>query len=96
MPPIKHSLTEYIIILKEKANKSNYCALCRFCRTKITNTKKLVISHLKNCTIFKEQYTEYERELILFPVNDNVQYENGKPFFYNTIIQQINLHFFYI
>ncbi|CAH1756939.1 11299_t:CDS:2, partial [Entrophospora sp. SA101] len=58
--------------------KSNHYALCHFCKTKLTNTKKLVTSHLKYCTIFKEQYTEHEQEKILFPGNENNQY-NGSP-----------------
>jgi hypothetical protein len=75
MPPTKHSLTGYITVLNEKANKSNHYALCRFCKTKLTNTKKLVTSHLKNCTIFKEQYTEHEQKRILFCEDENNQYD---------------------
>src|SRR5215212_10259984 len=77
MPPIKHSLTEYITVLNEKANKFNHYALCRFCKTKLTNTKKLVTSHLKNCTIFKEQYTEHEQEKNFFPGDENNQNDGG-------------------
>src|ERR1043165_4987640 len=57
MPPPKHSLTQYISVLSEKANKFNYFALCRFCNNKITNTKRLVHSHLKSCNKFEEQYS---------------------------------------
>ncbi|CAJ0832331.1 10632_t:CDS:2 [Entrophospora sp. SA101] len=64
MPPTKHSLTEYITVLNEKANKSNCYALCHFCKTKLTNTKKL------------EQYTEHEQKRILFCEDENNQY-NG-------------------
>nr|CAG8612558.1 9116_t:CDS:2 [Entrophospora candida] len=64
MPPIKHSLTEYIIVLNEKANKYNHYALCRFCKTKLTNTKKLVTSHLKN-------YKEHWEKLVLNSTIDN-------------------------
>ena len=54
MSPPKHSLTQYIIVLSEKANKFNHYALCHFCDNKITNTKRLVHSHLKSCNKFKE------------------------------------------
>nr|CAG8654095.1 1618_t:CDS:2 [Entrophospora candida] len=64
MPPIKHSLTEYITVLNEKANKSNHYALCCFCKTKLTNTKKLVTSHLKN-------YKEHWEKLVLNSTIDN-------------------------
>ena len=37
----------------------------------------MVTSHLKNCTIFKEQYTEHEQEKILFPGNENNQYDGS-------------------
>src|SRR3954452_18430804 len=67
MPPSKHSLTKYIIVLPEKSNQYNYFALCRYCKTKITNTKRLVISYLKSCKKFEEQYNENERNKILFP-----------------------------
>jgi|SRR3954452_17672086 hypothetical protein len=67
MPPSKHSLTKYIIVLPEKSNQYNYFALCRYCKTKITNTKRLVISHLKSCKKFEEQYNENERNRILYP-----------------------------
>ncbi|CAB4382808.1 unnamed protein product [Rhizophagus irregularis] len=67
MPPPKHSYTKYITVLNEKANKFNYFALCCYCKAKITNTKRLVISHLKSCNKFEEQYSENERNRILFP-----------------------------
>jgi hypothetical protein len=67
MPPPKHSYTKYITVLNEKANKFNYYALCCYCKAKITNTKRLVISHLKSCNKFEEQYSENERNRILFP-----------------------------
>src|SRR5437764_791118 len=70
MLPPKHSYTKYIIALNEKANKFNYFALCCYCKSKIikiTNTKRLVISHLKSCKQFKEKYTEDERDKILYP-----------------------------
>ena len=67
MPPPKHSFTKYITVLSEKSNKSNYYALCRYCKTRITNTKRLVISHLKSCKKFEEQYNEDERNRIFFP-----------------------------
>ncbi|CAH1767936.1 7037_t:CDS:2 [Entrophospora sp. SA101] len=68
MPPIKHSLTGYITVLNEKANKSNHYALCCFCKTKLTNTKKL------------EKYTEHKQEKILFPGNENNQYDGSPEF----------------
>ena len=67
MSPPKHSLTKYITVLSEKSNKCNNYALCCYCKTKITNTKRLVISHLKSCKKFEEQYNENERNKILFP-----------------------------
>lgn len=67
MPPPKHSYTKYITVLNERANKYNYFALCCYCKTKITNTKRLVVSHLKSCKIFEEKYSEDERNKILFP-----------------------------
>jgi hypothetical protein len=67
MPPPKHSHTKYITVLNEKANKSNYFALCCYCKIKIINTKRLVISHLKSCKKFEERYTENERDRILYP-----------------------------
>jgi len=50
----KYLLTQYIIVLSEKANKFNHYALYRFCDNKITNTKLLVHSHLKSYNKFKE------------------------------------------
>src|SRR4051794_39423362 len=67
MPPPKHSYTKYVNVLNEKSNKYNYFALCYYCKTKITNTKRLVISHLKSCKKFEEQHNENERKKILFP-----------------------------
>jgi hypothetical protein len=67
MSPPKHSLTKYVTVLTEKSNKYNNYALCRYCKTKITNTKRLVISHLKSCKKFEEQHNEDERNRILFP-----------------------------
>ena len=67
MPPPKHSFTKYITVLSEKSNKFNNYALCCYCKTRITNTKRLVISHLKSCKKFEEQYNEDERNRILFP-----------------------------
>jgi len=67
MPPPKHSYTKYIIVLNEKSNKYNYCGLCCYCKTKITNTKRLVISHLKSCKQFKKKYTKDEKDKILYP-----------------------------
>ena len=67
MPPNKYSHTKYIIILTEKSNNYNYFALCHYCKTKITNTKRLVISHLKSCTKFEEQHNEDERDRIFYP-----------------------------
>src|SRR4051794_36002751 len=67
MPPPKHSYTKYITVLNEKANKFNYFALCCYCKAKITNMKRLVISHLKFYNKFKEQYSKNERNRILFP-----------------------------
>ena len=71
MPPPKHSFTKYIIVLNEKSNRCNYLALCRYCKTKITNTKRLVISHLKSCEKFEQQHNEDERNKILFPEKYN-------------------------
>ncbi|CAB4398826.1 unnamed protein product [Rhizophagus irregularis] len=51
------------------SNKYNHFALCRYCRTRITNTKKLVTSHLKYCTKFEEQHNEDERDRILYSEN---------------------------
>src|SRR6266542_6494111 len=67
MSPPKHLLTQYIIILSKKANKFNHYALYHFCDNKITNTKRLVHSHLKSCNKFKEQYLKDKRNRILYP-----------------------------
>jgi hypothetical protein len=77
MPPSKHSFTKYVIVLNERSNKYNYFALCHYCKTKITNMKRLVFSHLKSCQKFKEQYNEDERNKILFPekCDEEVQIE---------------------
>src|SRR5204863_7506723 len=77
MPSQKHSLTKYVIILTEKSNNYNYFALCRYCKTKITNTKRLVFSHLKSCVKFQEQHNEDERNKILYPE----KYEEEETFF---------------
>ena len=51
-------------------------ALCCFCDVKLTNTKRLVFSHLKYCRKFAEQYNEDERNRILFPetIEEPIQY----------------------
>ena len=67
MSPPKHSLTKYITVLSEKSNKCNNYALCCYCKTRITNTKRLVNSHLESCKKFEEQYNEDERDRIFFP-----------------------------
>ena len=67
MPRQKHSYTQYITVLNEKSNNYNYFALCYYCKTKFTNTKRLVISHLKSCKKFAEHHTEDERNRILYP-----------------------------
>ena len=67
MPPQKHSLTSFITVLNEKANRYNYFVLYYFCKSKITNTKRLVHSHLKSCIKFNEHYTKDEKNQILFP-----------------------------
>ncbi|GBB93921.1 hypothetical protein RclHR1_22540002 [Rhizophagus clarus] len=63
----KHSYTKYITVLNEKANKFNYFALYCYCKAKIINIKRLVISHLKSCNKFEKQYSKNERNRILFP-----------------------------
>ena len=67
MPRKKHSYTQYITVLNEKSNNCNYYALCLYCETKFTNTKRLVISHLKSCKKFAENHTKDERNRILYP-----------------------------
>lgn len=90
MPPPKHSYTKYITVLNERANKYNYFALCCYCKTKITNTKRLVVSHLKSCKIFEEKYSEDERNKILFPERYEEQDQTkGDPHF----LVNKNLHY---
>ena len=67
MPPPKHPYTKFITVLNEKANKFNYFALCCYCKIKITNTKRLVISHLKSCKQFEKKYIKDEKDKILYP-----------------------------
>lgn len=72
-PP--HRLSEFIIILDEKANKSNKYCVCRECvsgssfedaeKNKFANTQELVRRHLKNCEYFKRKYSDSERADIL-------------------------------
>jgi hypothetical protein len=66
MPPPKHSHTNYITVLNEKANKFNYFALYCYCKAKITNMKRLVISYLKSYNKFEKQYSKNESNRILF------------------------------
>jgi hypothetical protein len=74
MPPPKHPYAKYVTVLNEKANKSNYFALCCYCKIKIINTKRLIIYHLKSCKKFEKNYTEDERDRILYPE----KYENRR------------------
>ncbi|CAG8513311.1 13985_t:CDS:2, partial [Cetraspora pellucida] len=70
-----HCLLEFIIVLDEKANKSNKFCVCQECvigssyenayNNKFANTKELVRHHLKNCIYFKQKYSESEQAEIL-------------------------------
>ncbi|CAG8840080.1 26580_t:CDS:2, partial [Gigaspora margarita] len=70
-----HRLSEFIIVLDEKANKSNKFCVCQECvfgssfeeayNNKFANTQELVRRHLKNCTYFKQKYNESEQAEIL-------------------------------
>ncbi|CAG8830248.1 32295_t:CDS:2, partial [Gigaspora margarita] len=72
-PP--HRLSDFIIVLEEKANKSNKYCVCRECisgssyaeakKHKFANTQELVRHHLKDCIYFKQKYSESEQQEIL-------------------------------
>ncbi|RIB00958.1 hypothetical protein C2G38_2232276 [Gigaspora rosea] len=80
----RHRLTEFIEVLKEKSNEYNHFAICNACKeakgqdytysNKFVNTKRLVKSHLKNCTYFKNEKEEDEAKRIL----DNTDSEKSK------------------
>ncbi|CAG8610943.1 3894_t:CDS:2, partial [Cetraspora pellucida] len=70
-----HCLTEFIIVLNEKANKSNKLCICKKCvegssyedaeKNKFANMQELVHHHLKNCIYFQQNYSESEKSEIL-------------------------------
>ncbi|CAG8460502.1 28155_t:CDS:2 [Gigaspora margarita] len=70
-----HCLSEFIIVLEEKANKSNKYCVCKECisgssyaeaeKNKFANTQELVRRYLKNCIYFKQKYSKSEQEEIL-------------------------------
>jgi hypothetical protein len=80
----KHRLTEYILVLNEKANSCNKFAICRACKTqisydfaysnKIVNTKKCVKQHLRSCENFFAKYGRETGQEIL----DNTDSETTK------------------
>ena len=63
----QHFLTPYIVVLEQKANKSNKYALCRACirilgkeaayKERFTNTKRECAHHFQNCSNFAATYT---------------------------------------
>ncbi|CAG8718766.1 2066_t:CDS:2 [Gigaspora rosea] len=72
-PP--HRLSDFIIVLEEKANKSNKYCVCKECisgssyaeaeKHKFANIQELVRRHLKDCIYFKQKYSESEQQKIL-------------------------------
>ncbi|CAG8712401.1 16239_t:CDS:2, partial [Cetraspora pellucida] len=70
-----HHLSEFIIVLDEKANKSNKFCVCQECvigssyedayNNRFANTQELVRRHLKNCIYFKQKYSKSEQAEIL-------------------------------
>ena len=78
-----HNLTEYFIVLQEKANKCNKYAVCKACvrgtsyaeavRNKITNKRRDCKRHLENCSFFLDNYPDPTvRKAILEPeIEDN-------------------------
>ncbi|CAG8546845.1 15518_t:CDS:2, partial [Cetraspora pellucida] len=85
-----HRLSEFIIMLEEKANKSNKYCVCKECisgssyakaeKNKFANTQELVHHHLKNCIYFKQKYNESEQAEILsksVSVANNPEQENS-------------------
>ncbi|CAG8807044.1 13578_t:CDS:2, partial [Cetraspora pellucida] len=85
-----HRLSEFIIMLEEKANKSNKYCVCKECisgssyakaeKNKFANTQELVHHHLKNCIYFKQKYNESEQAEILSKsilVANNPKQENS-------------------
>jgi len=92
MPPPKHSYTKYVTVLNEKANKFNYFTLCCYCKIKVTNTKRLIISHLKSCKKFEEKYTEDERDNILYPEKyEDIDQTEGESSFSSSSLSRRSL-----
>ncbi|CAG8724157.1 17363_t:CDS:2 [Cetraspora pellucida] len=70
-----YHLTDFIIILDKKVNKSNKFCICKCCvlgslyndamNNKFANTQELVRCYLKNCIYFKQAYSESEQAKIL-------------------------------
>ncbi|RIB13169.1 hypothetical protein C2G38_2041200 [Gigaspora rosea] len=70
-----HHLSDFIIVLEEKANNSNKYCVCKECisgssyaeaeKNKFANIQELVCHYLKNCIYFKQKYTKSEQEEIL-------------------------------
>ncbi|CAG8799664.1 2483_t:CDS:1, partial [Gigaspora rosea] len=71
----RHSFTQFIIQLNEKANKSNKYCICKLqkettsftnaLQNKFLNKKERVISHLRSCQYFWNAYGEKRENKIL-------------------------------
>ncbi|CAG8791821.1 42223_t:CDS:2 [Gigaspora margarita] len=82
-----YRLSEFIIVLDEKANKSNKFCVCQECvfgssfdeayNDKFANTQELVHQHLKNCIYFKQKNSESEQAEILAKSNKEVLATNN-------------------
>jgi hypothetical protein len=86
----QHYLTPYVVVLEQKANKSNKYAVCRACirilgkdaayKERFTNTKKECARHFQNCPNFAAMYTpEQIKDLLDKAAKDGAKIASDKP-----------------